>query len=137
MTSSAQPSPRHWLTQLSLILVLGLLPLLTGCVVAVAGAAGAGAMAYVSGELESTVDQDFSKTFAATQAGLKNLEFARISEEKTAIDAKFIYRTALDKKVTVKLNRVTDKTTKISIRVGLVGDKPLSISILEKIKANL
>ena len=137
MTPSAQPSPRHWLTRLSLILALGLLPLLTGCVVAVAGAAGAGAIAYVRGELETSLDQNYNKVVESTRTALKELEFNKISESKDALEATLIYRTALDKKVTIKLNKVTDKTTKIGIRIGLIGDESLSISILEKIKADL
>ncbi len=41
-----------------------------------------------------------------------------------------------DKKVTVKLNKMTDQFTKVKIRVDLLGDEALSHSILEKIKAN-
>lgn len=130
-------SPRLILARCSLVLMLGLLPLLTGCVVAVAGAAGAGAIAYVRGELQSSVDQSYARVVEATRAALKELEYAKISEKKDAIDAELIYRTALDKKVTIRLNRVTEKTTKVKIRIDLLGDEALSISILEKIKANL
>lgn len=130
-------SLRPLITRGSLILTLALLPFLTGCVVAVAGAAGAGAIAYVRGELQSSVDQSYAKVVEATRAALKDLEYAKISEKKDAIDAELIYRTALDKKVTIKLNRVTEKTTKVKIRIDLLGDEALSLSILEKIKANL
>ena len=137
MNSSTQSFSQRLLTRLSLLVALGLLPLLSGCAVAVAGAAaGAGAYAYVRGELQSAVDQNFNKTVEATRAALKDLEFAKISEKKDAIDAEFIYRTALDKKVNVKLSKVTEKSTKVRIRIDLLGDEALSIIILEKIKAN-
>ena len=133
MIASTQTSFRPLFARLSLVLALGLLPLLTGCVVAVAGAAaGAGAIAYVRGELESSLDQNYNKAVEATRATLKELEFARISEKKDAIDAEFIYRTALDKKVTIKLNKVTSNTTKVKIRIDILGDEALSISILEE-----
>jgi len=140
MKSSAQNSLSRLFTRLavSLCLTLGLLPLFTGCAVAVVGAAaGAGAIAYVRGELQSTLDQDYNKTVEATRTALQNLEFAKISEKKDAIDAELIYRTALDKKIAVTLNKVTDKSTKVKIRVDLLGDEALSIIILEKIKAAL
>ena len=140
MKSSSKNALARLFTRLSLslCLTLGLLPLFTGCAVAVAGAAaGAGAYAYIRGELQSTLDQDFYKTVEATRTALKDLEFAKISEKKDAIDAELIYRTALDKKITVSLNKVTDKTTKVKIRVDILGDEALSIVILEKIKANL
>jgi hypothetical protein len=138
MKLPTQSTAPHLLTRLSLIIALGLLPILTGCVVAVAGAAaGAGAIAYVRGELETSLDQNYSKVVDATRAGLKDLEYAKISEKKDAIDAELIYRTALDKKITIKLSKVTEKTTKVKIRVDLLGDEALSMTILEKIKSNL
>jgi len=137
MTSSPS-SLRQLSTRLSLILALGLLPFLTGCVLAVAGAAaGAGAVAYVRGELEASLEHNYAKVVDATRMALRDLEYAKISEKKDAIDAEFVYRTALDKKITVKLNRLTEKTTKVKIRVDLLGDEALSTSVLEKIKANL
>ncbi len=138
MKPATQYSTRRLLTRLSLIITLGLLPFLTGCAVAVAGAAaGAGAIAYVRGELESTLDQDYNKTVEACRIALKNLEFTKISEKKDALDAELVYRTALDKKVTIKLNQVADKFTRVKIRVDLLGDEALSMTILEKIKASL
>ena len=114
MKPATQYSTRRLLTRLSLIITLGLLPFLTGCAVAVAGAAaGAGAIAYVRGELESTLDQDYNKTVEACRIALKNLEVTKISEKKDALDAELVYRTALDKKVTIKLNqqeKITDLT---------------------------
>jgi hypothetical protein len=138
MTRLTQPFPRNLSARFSLLLALGLLPILSGCVVAAAGvAAGAGAIAYVRGELETSLDHDFNQVVEATRTALKQLEFNKVSEKKDAIDAEFVYRTAIDKKVMIKLNRVTDKTTKVKIRIDLLGDEALSLSILEKIKANL
>jgi hypothetical protein len=138
MKPSSLNAFRPLLTRLSLFIALGLLPLISGCAVAVAGAAaGAGAIAYVRGELQSTLDQNYNRTVEASRAALTELEFTKISEKKDAIDAELIYRTALDKKVTVKLSKVTDKATKVKIRIDLLGDEALSMIILEKIKANL
>lgn len=136
MTTTAPSRLRTLFARLSLVLALGLLPLLTGCVVAAAGAA-AGAVAYVRGELATTLDQNYSKVVEATRAGLKDLEFAKISENKDALEAVFVYRTALDKKVKIKLSKISDKSTTVKIRVDLIGDEALSLAILEKIKANL
>lgn len=138
MKPSTPNAFRHLFTRLSLFIALGLLPILSGCAAAVAGAAaGAGAIAYVRGELQSTLPHDFNKTVEATRVALKELEFTKISDKKDAIDAELVYRTALDKKVTVKLNKMTDTFTKVKIRIDLLGDEALSITILEKIKANL
>jgi hypothetical protein len=115
----------------------GIVPFLGGCVVVAAGAAGAGAVAYVRGALETSVPHGLDRTYAATQRALNNMKFARIEEKKTAIDAELTYRTALDKKVHIELERVTDELTKVHIRVGLVGDQQLSLTILDQVNAEL
>lgn len=110
---------------------------LTGCVAVVAaGAAGTG-VAWYSGRLEANMDQNIEAVFAASQKALNQLEFANISNKKTSVDAQLVSRTALDKKVEITLQKVTDRSTKVMIRVGVFGDETLSMSILDKIKAAL
>jgi len=110
---------------------------LTGCVAVVAaGAAGTG-VAWYSGRLEANLDQNIEVVFAASQKALNQLEFANISNKKSSVDAQLVSRTALDKKVEITLQKVTDRSTKVMIRVGVFGDETLSMSILDKIKAAL
>jgi hypothetical protein len=106
---------------------------LTGCVAVVAaGAAGTG-VAWYRGRL----DHNIEAVFAASQRALNQLEFANISNKRSAVDAQLVSRTALDKKVEITLQKVTDRSTKVMIRVGVFGDETLSMSILDKIKAAL
>lgn len=123
-------------TGLALSFLLSLLPVLTGCVLVAAGA-GAGTVAYVRGELNTNVGHDYGKVVDATRRALKDLEFARVSENKDALKAVFVSRTALDKKVEVTVTRQGDKSTQVQIRVGLFGDEQLSVAILDKIKSVL
>jgi hypothetical protein len=110
---------------------------LTGCVAVVAaGAAGTG-VAWYRGRLEANLDQNIEAVFAASQKALAQLEFANISDKKSAVDAEIVSRTALDKKVEITLQKVTDRSTKVMIRVGVFGDETLSMSIMDKIKAAL
>jgi hypothetical protein len=110
---------------------------LTGCVAVVAaGAAGTG-VAWYRGRLEANLDHNIEAVFAASQRALNQLEFADISNKRSAVDAQLVSRTALDKKVEITLQKVTDRSTKIMIRVGVFGDETLSMSILDKIKAAL
>ena len=136
MNKSHRDSVRS-LRTLGAMLALAALPWVSGCVVVAAGAVGAGAVAYVRGELESSVEHDLDATYRATQRALAAMEFAKISERKSAVDAELLSRTALDKKVEIKLVKITDRVTKVQIRVGFVGDEQLSLAILEKIKAEL
>lgn len=119
------------------LLALAALPLLNGCVVVAAGAVGAGAVAYVRGELESSLEANLDTAYASTQRALARLEFAKIEENRSGVDARLVHRTALDKKVEIKLKKVTDRLTKIEIRVGVVGDQELSLTLLDKIRAEL
>ena len=118
------------------LLARGTVPFISGCVVIAAGA-GAGAVAYVRGELDSSVEHDLDAVFKASQQALAKLEFAKINDHKSGVDARLVARTALDKRVEIKLTKVTDTLTKVQIRVGLIGDQDLSLMILEKIKAGL
>lgn len=109
----------------------------TGCVAVVAaGAAGTG-VAWYSGKLEATIEDDLDAVYRASQRALAQLEFAKISENKSAIDAQLVSRTALDKKVEITLSKPTENATKVAIRIGVFGDEALSMAVLEKIKANL
>lgn len=131
---SANGSVRRLLVALGLALAAAGL---TGCVAVVAaGAAGTG-VAWYSGRLEANLDHNLDAVFAAAQKSLNQLEFANISNKKSSVDARLVSRTALDKKVEITLEKVTDRSTKVIIRVGIFGDETLSMSILDKIKAAL
>ena len=109
----------------------------TGCVAVVAaGAAGAG-VAWVRGALETTLEADLDKAYRATQAAVRELEFAVVSERKSGVDASILARTARDKRVEVVLERAGDKNTRVSIRVGVFGDESLALAVLDRIKAEL
>lgn len=110
---------------------------LTGCVAVVAGAAGAGTVAWVRGELEATLDANYEKAATAANLAIKQLQFAEISEKKDALTAILIARTAEDRKVEIKVIKVGDQSAKVQIRVGVFGDEALSLTILDKIKTNL
>jgi hypothetical protein len=136
MKSTTQPST----TSLHQLFILGLLGLslagLTGCVVAAAGA-GAGAVAYAYGELDSNLPHEYNDVVKATRAAITDLEFAKVSDNKDALKAVIIARTALDKKVEITISNSGKQLTNIKIRIGTFGDQKLSMSILDKIKANL
>jgi stress response protein SCP2 len=65
------------------------------------------------------------------------LKFIKISEQADNLTGEIVARTAQDKKITIKLNKVTENVTEISIRVGMFGDQTISHSLLEEIKRGL
>jgi len=119
-------------------LLLGVfsLQVLPGCI-AVAAGAGAGVVAYVRGDLETTLANDFNPVVDATRGAIKDLEFASVSDNKDAFKAVIVARTAMDKKIEIELTNTGKNLTSIKIRVGVFGDEQLSLAILDKIKARL
>lgn len=116
--------------------LLGVAALTSGCV-AVVAAAGAGAgVLWVRGAIETNLDGDLDRVYRAAQDAVADLQFAKVSERKSGLDAQIIARTALDKKIEIKLEKL-GSATKVVIRVGVMGDQQLSISILDRIKSHL
>ncbi|MBI5383153.1 MAG: DUF3568 family protein [Verrucomicrobia bacterium] len=116
------------------------LPLMTGCLaVAVAGgaAAGAGAVVYVKGELQSNLEAPLAKCTTAANQAVTNLKLKKIGEENDGTSAKIKARNAKDQAVTISLKKLTDSATRISIRVGTWGDKAASQQILDEVKKGL
>lgn len=113
------------------------LPFVSGCAVILAGSAGAGTVAYIKGELQTNLEASLEKSIEATRSAVENLKFIKISEEVDKLTGEIIARTSQDEKITIRLNKVTENTTKISIRVGMFGDQTLSHSLLEEIKKEL
>jgi hypothetical protein len=113
---------------LSLILSYGCAALLIG------GAAGAGTVAYVGGELKSTEEVAMNRAWEAASKAMDDLEFAVTSKDKDAFFGQLIARGAGDKKISVKVKKQSDTVTEIRIRVGIFGDESMSRQILDRIK---
>lgn len=125
---------------LSLLLCAGLSIGGAGCALLVVGgaaAAGAGTAAYVRGDLKANLDATLDQTLAATRAALKELQMPITVEEKDGLSGKLTARAVGDKKIGVRVNKVTGTLTEVAIRVGTWGDETMSREILDKIKQRL
>jgi hypothetical protein len=130
----------RFLRTLALLAGVTLLTLNSGCflvAVGAAGAAGAGTVAYIRGELDASLAGKVEAVDTATNTALQQLQFAKISEGKSTVDASIVARTGQDKKIEIKLDRTADNLTRVRIRVGTFGDEALSRLTLDKIKSNL
>jgi hypothetical protein len=121
-------------------LVLGLLLacLCSGCVALAVGAAGgiAGAV-YVMGKLQEELNHPIATVHDATLQGLRDLDLP-ISEDKADKLAAHVESKLADgTHVWVDLDSVADSRTKLTIRVGVVGDESRSRKILDAIKRHL
>ena len=111
--------------------------LLTGCAALIVGAAaGAGGVAYVQGELKVTELVTHEVAGRAAEKALQDLKFAVIKRQQDGLSGTIEARTASDQKVVIKTKRISEKSTEVGIRVGLVGDEPKSRQILDRMQAN-
>lgn len=122
----------------TIVMILsGMLLTQSGCLL-VAAAAGTGAgVAYVRGDLETSVEAQPDQVAAATEKAMKDLDIAVISTSSSSIDAKVVGRTARDTKLTVVAKSQGSKFSELSVRAGVFGDDAIQHRLLEQIKTNL
>jgi len=123
-----------------LVLATVILLATSGCflvAVGAAGAAGAGTVAYVRGELDATLGSSFPAVAYATEKAVSQLQFAPGRETKDALTLEIATRTADDKKLDVIVTSEASNLTTVRIRIGLFGNEGESRAILDKIQSNL
>lgn len=125
----------HGIKSLTFLVLLAGLILSTGCVAAVAVGAGAGAggYAWLKGELQRVYEVPMGQAAAASKNGLRALEFVNVQVQKDALEGRVTALMADGTKVRVRLKKLSSNTTKISVRVGAVGNRQRSELIHEKI----
>lgn len=125
-----------WTVCLGALLTLG-----SGCASVVllgaGAAAGVAGVAYVNGELKATLDAPLDRSYGASQAAIKDLQFTIKEQAKDALTGRIESKTANDRTVQIKLAKLSDKSTEVRIRVGTFGDEALSRTVFDKIKSRL
>lgn len=116
---------------------LAALTVTSGCLAVAAGAGAGTAVAYVRGDLDTTLNANFDRSDWAVNEAIKQLQFAKVSEKRDALQAIIIARNAADKKIELRLDKLADDATKLKIRVGTFGDDTMTQAVLERVKANL
>jgi hypothetical protein len=114
--------------------------LLQGCVLLAVGAgaaAGAGAVAYIQGELQTDYSTPLDRTWEATLGALKDLGYDVISREKTESGGEIEAKKVGEDKVKINLSISGPGTTLVSIRVGIFGNEAISRTIQGKITSEL
>jgi len=126
---------REW--RWMLLAAAGVIPVVSGCLLVAAGAAGVAGVAYVKGEMKDTVPARPAQVVDGGVKALEQLGIVKVSSESSVLEGEVIGRTAGDERVRIGVKSKDEKISEISIRVGTYGDKALSRQILDKIKANL
>ena len=109
-----------------------------GCVPLLVGAAaGVGGVTYVKGALEKNFDHSVKEVHRATLKGLKDLKMF-VREEKNDVHSTFIKAEFDDgKRVKIHINALTERSSKITIRIGVFGDETKSQILLNAIQKRL
>ena len=92
---------------------------------------------YSMGSLEAKLATDIDTAYKAVQASTRELELNTTMATKDALAATVVARDSSDNKITIDLKSITDKSTMLEIRVGVMGDESKSKTIYNKIKQKI
>ena len=111
---------------------------LSACAAVVAGGVlGGGGVIYEKGRLSQTLNASVPRAHAATVAALKDLHMPIIEDRHDSLTARMKSRLATGEDVRIGMDYATADTSKVSIRIGVLGDRAKSLMIFERIRAEL
>ena len=119
--------------------LFAIMMLLTGCVAVLAGGAVGGGTYYVylNGELSQNLDRPVPKIYGAAMATLKELHLPVLEDSHDSLTARIESRFSNGQKIWIKIDSATASTSKIGVRVGLLGDRGKSGTLLGAIDNHL
>ena len=109
----------------------GCLPLIIGA------AAGAGGVIWVKGEIINELEKPLYKVHRASVSTLKKMKLPIKKDVKDDLSAVLESELTDGRSVKIKMEYLTKKTTKISVRVGSFGNETKSREIFSKIVEQL
>ena len=109
--------------------------LFTGCAPVSAG--GGGTYTYLSRELSQDLDRPVIKVYAATMDALKDFHLPVTRDVHDSLSAMIESRFSDGRKILIKIDSESAYDSEISVRVGLLGDKDMSGTILGAIDDHL
>lgn len=118
-------------------ILLAVLALSSGCLAVLAGAGAGATVAYVRGDLDTTLDKNLAGSARAAGKTIEQLQYALISHKQDSLQATFVARNAADEKLEIYLEKASADSTKLKIRIGTFGNEALQNEILAKLKSNL
>ena len=129
---------KQWRRGGRLLIGLVLACLCSGCVALAVGAAGgvAGAV-YVMGKLQEELPYPIATVHDAALQGLRDLDLPVLEDKTDKLAAHVESKLADGTHVWIDLDSVGDSRTKLTIRIGVVGDESRSRKILDAIKKHL
>jgi hypothetical protein len=109
----------------------------SGCLIAAAAVGTGATVAYVRGDLETTLDASPNQVADASVAAAKDLSLVVVSHDIDGLGGKVVTRTADDTRIVIAIEGQSDKLSKVTIRVGTFGDNAIQQRVMDKIKSEL
>jgi hypothetical protein len=111
---------------------------LAGCAaLLLGGAVGAGSVVYVKGQLKEDMGASVRRVHDASASALKELGLPIVEDSHDRLSASMKSRTADGSDVWITVESVTQDSSRITVRVGIIGDERKSRQILDAIHRNL
>ncbi len=110
---------------------------LSGCAVLFGVAAGAGGVTWVKGKLVKVVNYPFEEVHPAAVRGLKDMNLPIIVDRSDALTGKVESKFSDGTNIWIDTKELTEHSTEVQIRVGVLGDHERSRAIMDEIEANL
>lgn len=130
------PISRHVLA----LMLVCLIPASSGCTLLLLGAGAAGGIAgtvYVKGKLETELEAPVPKVQQAAVGSLKSLALPISKQKGDKLAAEVESKTADGKRVWIHVESISQSRSKVTIRVGYMGDENRSRRILDGMRARL
>ncbi len=109
-----------------------------GCAAFVAGGAiGGGTAVYIKGQVEETFNNPVPRVHEATLAALKDLNMPVIEDTHDSTSAKMKSVVASGEDVWIDISALSNTASKMTIRVGTLGDEGKSTAILNTVHKHI
>ena len=102
-----------------------------------AAGAGAATYAYVDGEVVANLDAPVEKVAAAAKLAFEDMKAIVFENQPNGPEAKVYARTTGDRRIEVLIKRLTDKASKVSVRVDNFGNETISRDVINRIEQKL
>ena len=131
MTRYFNPTILAVLLSATLATTQGCVPLLIGA------AAGAGGVVWAKGGLEQNFDKSVDQLHRASLAGLRDIKCAVSSGQIRKHLAKIKFKFDDGQEGTINISAMTERSSRLKIRVGILGDETKSQIVLNAILKHL